>query len=149
MRNSAKEKYKVAVLGSGNWGSVAAKLIASNTLKDNDFHGNFYSSITFYCYCIIQFWYVLRKFSRIHFDFAWFLSFSPLLLYDVIQMKLECGCMMKHYQVGRNCLLSLIKPMWEFALDYIMYSWNYLFLWKLLFRLLGCVIRWMSSISLL
>uniref|UniRef100_A0A7C9CFK6 Glycerol-3-phosphate dehydrogenase [NAD(+)] n=1 Tax=Opuntia streptacantha TaxID=393608 RepID=A0A7C9CFK6_OPUST len=38
MRNSTKEKYKVAVLGSGNWGSVAAKLIASNTLKDNDFH---------------------------------------------------------------------------------------------------------------
>lgn len=39
MRNSSKEKYKVAVLGSGNWGSVAAKLIASNTLKNNDFHG--------------------------------------------------------------------------------------------------------------
>ncbi|KAE8706271.1 Glycerol-3-phosphate dehydrogenase 1-like protein [Hibiscus syriacus] len=31
-------KSKVAVVGSGNWGSVAAKLIASNTLKLNSFH---------------------------------------------------------------------------------------------------------------
>ncbi|XP_021733840.1 glycerol-3-phosphate dehydrogenase [NAD(+)]-like [Chenopodium quinoa] len=32
------DKYKVAVIGSGNWGSVAAKLIASNTLNYNIFH---------------------------------------------------------------------------------------------------------------
>ncbi|KAL9247935.1 hypothetical protein vseg_021310 [Gypsophila vaccaria] len=31
-------KYKVAVIGSGNWGSVAAKLIATNTIKHNIFH---------------------------------------------------------------------------------------------------------------
>lgn len=30
---------RVTVVGSGNWGSVAAKLIASNTLKLNSFHG--------------------------------------------------------------------------------------------------------------
>ena len=32
-------KSRVTVVGSGNWGSVAAKLIASNTLKLNSFHG--------------------------------------------------------------------------------------------------------------
>ncbi|KAL6587442.1 hypothetical protein OROMI_000420 [Orobanche minor] len=31
-------KSRVTVVGSGNWGSVAAKLIASNTLKLNSFH---------------------------------------------------------------------------------------------------------------
>ncbi|XP_034706645.1 glycerol-3-phosphate dehydrogenase [NAD(+)] [Vitis riparia] len=31
-------KSKVTVVGSGNWGSVAAKLIASNTLKLSSFH---------------------------------------------------------------------------------------------------------------
>ncbi|KAF5961604.1 hypothetical protein HYC85_002813 [Camellia sinensis] len=31
-------KSRVTVVGSGNWGSVAAKLIASNTLKLADFH---------------------------------------------------------------------------------------------------------------
>ncbi|KAJ4961399.1 hypothetical protein NE237_021309 [Protea cynaroides] len=31
-------KYKVAIIGSGNWGSVAAKLIASNTIKMSYFH---------------------------------------------------------------------------------------------------------------
>ncbi|KAM7279494.1 hypothetical protein ACFE04_006628 [Oxalis oulophora] len=31
-------KSKVTVIGSGNWGSVAAKLIASNTLKLDSFH---------------------------------------------------------------------------------------------------------------
>lgn len=30
-------RYKVTVIGSGNWGSVAAKLIAFNTLRLNDF----------------------------------------------------------------------------------------------------------------
>ncbi|KAE8691616.1 Glycerol-3-phosphate dehydrogenase 1-like protein [Hibiscus syriacus] len=34
----ADHKSRVAVVGSGNWGSVAAKLIASNTLKLNSFH---------------------------------------------------------------------------------------------------------------
>lgn len=33
------EKSRVTVVGSGNWGSVAAKLIASNTLKLPSFHG--------------------------------------------------------------------------------------------------------------
>lgn len=32
-------KSKVTVIGSGNWGSVAAKLIGSNTLKLESFHG--------------------------------------------------------------------------------------------------------------
>ncbi|KAJ3683157.1 hypothetical protein LUZ60_013384 [Juncus effusus] len=32
------EKLKVAVIGSGNWGSVAAKIVASNTIKQNIFH---------------------------------------------------------------------------------------------------------------
>lgn len=36
------EKSKVTVVGSGNWGSVAAKLIASNTLRLSSFHGIFY-----------------------------------------------------------------------------------------------------------
>lgn len=31
--------YKVTIVGSGNWGSVASKLIASNTLKLSSFHG--------------------------------------------------------------------------------------------------------------
>ncbi|KAL6960495.1 glycerol-3-phosphate dehydrogenase (NAD(+)) [Sarracenia purpurea var. burkii] len=31
-------KSRVTVVGSGNWGSVAAKLIASNTLKLASFH---------------------------------------------------------------------------------------------------------------
>lgn len=38
MKAEVAEKYKVAVIGSGNWGSVAAKLIASNTLNHNSFH---------------------------------------------------------------------------------------------------------------
>ncbi|RZC59232.1 hypothetical protein C5167_006535 [Papaver somniferum] len=33
-----QKKYQVTIIGSGNWGSVAAKLIASNTLKLNSFH---------------------------------------------------------------------------------------------------------------
>lgn len=32
-------KSRVTVVGSGNWGSVAAKLIASNALKLPSFHG--------------------------------------------------------------------------------------------------------------
>ncbi|WMV15218.1 hypothetical protein MTR67_008603 [Solanum verrucosum] len=32
------QKSRVTVVGSGNWGSVAAKLIASNTLNINSFH---------------------------------------------------------------------------------------------------------------
>ncbi|KAL3526359.1 hypothetical protein ACH5RR_011015 [Cinchona calisaya] len=36
--NEAPNKCKVTVVGSGNWGSVAAKLIASNTLKLPSFH---------------------------------------------------------------------------------------------------------------
>ena len=35
----ASNKSKVTVVGSGNWGSVAAKLIASNALKLPSFHG--------------------------------------------------------------------------------------------------------------
>lgn len=35
----AEELFRVAVIGSGNWGSVAAKLIASNTVKQSMFHG--------------------------------------------------------------------------------------------------------------
>ncbi|OVA17620.1 Glycerol-3-phosphate dehydrogenase [Macleaya cordata] len=33
-----QKKYRVTIVGSGNWGSVAAKLIASNTLKLSSFH---------------------------------------------------------------------------------------------------------------
>jgi len=36
------QKSRVTVVGSGNWGSVAAKLIASNTLNINSFHGLFF-----------------------------------------------------------------------------------------------------------
>ncbi|XP_039123843.1 glycerol-3-phosphate dehydrogenase [NAD(+)] isoform X1 [Dioscorea cayenensis subsp. rotundata] len=35
---NAEELFRVAVIGSGNWGSVAAKLIASNTVKQSMFH---------------------------------------------------------------------------------------------------------------
>ena len=38
--NDATHRSKVTVIGSGNWGSVAAKLIASNTLRLSSFHGN-------------------------------------------------------------------------------------------------------------
>lgn len=41
-----EELYKVAVIGSGNWGSVATKIVASNTIKQSIFHGNS-SSISF------------------------------------------------------------------------------------------------------
>lgn len=34
-------RSKVTVIGSGNWGSVASKLIASNTLRLSNFHGTF------------------------------------------------------------------------------------------------------------
>ncbi|KAJ7974697.1 Glycerol-3-phosphate dehydrogenase [NAD(+)] [Quillaja saponaria] len=34
----ATNKSRVTIIGSGNWGSVAAKLIASNTLKLSSFH---------------------------------------------------------------------------------------------------------------
>lgn len=34
-------KSKVTVVGSGNWGSVASKLIASNTLRLSSFHGTY------------------------------------------------------------------------------------------------------------
>ncbi|XP_068666321.1 glycerol-3-phosphate dehydrogenase [NAD(+)]-like [Aristolochia californica] len=37
-RDEPVSKSKVTVVGSGNWGSVAAKLIASNTLKLSSFH---------------------------------------------------------------------------------------------------------------
>jgi len=37
--NEHPPKYKVTIVGSGNWGSVASKLIASNTLKLSSFHG--------------------------------------------------------------------------------------------------------------
>ncbi|GLJ37057.1 hypothetical protein SUGI_0750830 [Cryptomeria japonica] len=36
--SSINRKETVAIIGSGNWGSVAAKLIASNTIKLNGFH---------------------------------------------------------------------------------------------------------------
>ncbi|KAK1432720.1 hypothetical protein QVD17_09618 [Tagetes erecta] len=36
--NQDQQKFKVTVVGSGNWGSVASKLIASNTLKLSSFH---------------------------------------------------------------------------------------------------------------
>lgn len=36
----ALTKSRVTVVGSGNWGSVAAKLIASNALKLPSFHGS-------------------------------------------------------------------------------------------------------------
>lgn len=32
------DKYRVTVIGSGNWGSVASRLIASNTAKLPDFY---------------------------------------------------------------------------------------------------------------
>lgn len=38
--NDATHRSKVTVIGSGNWGSVASKLIASNTLRLGSFHGN-------------------------------------------------------------------------------------------------------------
>lgn len=44
--NDVTHRSKVTVIGSGNWGSVAAKLIASNTLRLCSFHG------TFSCYLI-------------------------------------------------------------------------------------------------
>ncbi|KAJ7970727.1 Glycerol-3-phosphate dehydrogenase [NAD(+)] [Quillaja saponaria] len=36
--DEARDKSRVTIVGSGNWGSVAAKLIASNTLKLTAFH---------------------------------------------------------------------------------------------------------------
>jgi hypothetical protein len=39
--NDVTNRSKVTVIGSGNWGSVAYKLIASNTIRMNNFDGNF------------------------------------------------------------------------------------------------------------
>ncbi|KAG6656578.1 hypothetical protein CIPAW_04G031400 [Carya illinoinensis] len=36
--DAVAHKSRVTVVGSGNWGSVAAKLIASNTLRLGSFH---------------------------------------------------------------------------------------------------------------
>lgn len=41
---------KVTVVGSGNWGSVASKLIASNTLRLSSFHGIYHLLFTFIYY---------------------------------------------------------------------------------------------------
>ncbi|KAM0875028.1 hypothetical protein ACQ4PT_037063 [Festuca glaucescens] len=38
MKNGHADKHRVAVIGSGNWGSVASRLIASNTAKLPAFH---------------------------------------------------------------------------------------------------------------
>lgn len=46
-------KSKVTVVGSGNWGSVAAKLIASNALKLPSFHGKFENLGSFSLYDMI------------------------------------------------------------------------------------------------
>ncbi|KAG6505392.1 glycerol-3-phosphate dehydrogenase [NAD(+)]-like [Zingiber officinale] len=37
-RGESSPRYRVTVIGSGNWGSVAARVIASNTLKMPNFH---------------------------------------------------------------------------------------------------------------
>lgn len=46
--NDTTIRSRVTVIGSGNWGSVASKLIASNTIKMSNFHGTFLSSV---CVC--------------------------------------------------------------------------------------------------
>jgi glycerol-3-phosphate dehydrogenase (NAD+) len=49
-------KSKVTVVGSGNWGSVAARLIASNTIRLSSFHGIYIClalSISIYL-CVIE-----------------------------------------------------------------------------------------------
>lgn len=38
VQNNDSPKFKVTIIGSGNWGSVASKLIASNTIKLPSFH---------------------------------------------------------------------------------------------------------------
>lgn len=82
---------RVTVVGSGNWGSVAAKLIASNTLKLNSFHGTFFFFLSiFYLFMNIiysgylqalarQFsvillqppkFYMLEQFGLLHWEFS-------------------------------------------------------------------------------
>lgn len=46
--NNSSQRFKVTVIGSGNWGSVAAKLIASNTLILSSFHGTYFSNSFLY-----------------------------------------------------------------------------------------------------
>lgn len=48
LADEVPQKSRVTVVGSGNWGSVAAKLIASNTLNINSFHGLFIPFSSFY-----------------------------------------------------------------------------------------------------
>lgn len=49
-------KSRVTVVGSGNWGSVAAKLIASNALKLPSFHGKkrFFVYSDSFCSCKLK-----------------------------------------------------------------------------------------------
>lgn len=57
-------RSRVTVVGSGNWGSVAAKLIASNTLKLESFHGLLFSSF----YALLKFlFFQLAKKKSLHF----------------------------------------------------------------------------------
>ena len=51
--NDVTNRSKVTVIGSGNWGSVASKLIASNTIRMNNFHGNFLVFFVIYIYIYI------------------------------------------------------------------------------------------------
>ena len=51
VQNNDSPKFKVTIIGSGNWGSVASKLIASNTIKLPSFYGLcfvFYIKIWFF-----------------------------------------------------------------------------------------------------
>lgn len=53
------QKSRVTVVGSGNWGSVAAKLIASNTLNINSFHGLFFFFLTLFAFSSFYVFYVV------------------------------------------------------------------------------------------
>lgn len=68
--DESSTKSKVAVVGSGNWGSVASKLIASNTLKIPSFHG--------LCHSFSFFFFFFISFACIYNEIGMQLSFEIL-----------------------------------------------------------------------
>ena len=55
---------RITIVGSGNWGSVASKLIASNTLRLSSFHGIYY--LLLYAIYKLYMWLTLTILLRIH-----------------------------------------------------------------------------------
>lgn len=119
---------KVTIVGSGNWGSVAAKLIASNTVNLSSFHGiKFILLISSTVILILIFLFFARmqhkycEYLAITCDATTYneLSVTAIsnLAYDMIPVRYVCICIyapqiclinIKNYkrQQVHNCLLK-------------------------------------------